>query len=221
MFERTLVSLDTFRQRGDAAEFGVHSGGENDGACLALGAGGAAEDQFACLRQRHPGIDSVGAAVDRHRFPGQFRQIHLDTAGEQARVRADAVAFGDDKDISWHDTGRLDLGDLAVTHDLRSYRQIGGQCLHRLLGVPFLGERERRVDQDDDDDRDRDRDDADHPGETGRGPQQQRQRVGELAGQIPSPAASASPPQHVRSVVDKTPFGLASGESGAAAAQIA
>ena len=53
-FQRALLGLDPLGEGGDAAELGAHAGGHDDGAGLAAGAGGAAEDQIPGLQQRDP-----------------------------------------------------------------------------------------------------------------------------------------------------------------------
>ncbi|MBB2946382.1 hypothetical protein FB565_006150 [Actinoplanes lutulentus] len=49
--QRAGLRGTSLRQRGDAAEFGVHAGAGHDGGGFAAGAGGAAEDQVVGVEQ--------------------------------------------------------------------------------------------------------------------------------------------------------------------------
>ena len=94
MLERALLALDALGERRDAAELGVHPGGEDDRAGVALGAGRAAEHEVAGLAaaarrasassaERNTGIDS----------PVSVERSTSIAARQQPRVGGDAVAL--------------------------------------------------------------------------------------------------------------------------------
>ncbi len=99
-------------------------------------------------------------------------------------------------------------------------RQVGGQRLGRALGLDLLGEGEQRVEDDDDDDRPREHRDPGDEGEHRRGPEQQRQRMGELLAQLarmPRPLAALD---RVRAVLGEAASGLARAQSGGRDAEL-
>ena len=93
-------------------------------------------------------------------------------------------------DVARDELRRVDLGRLAVAAHAGEGRQVALQRLRRALGLKLLNKREDRVEDDDDDDGDRERHDPADDGE-GRGrPEQQGQRVRELAQQVADVARS-------------------------------
>ena len=102
---------------------------------------------------------------------------------------------------------------------------MGGQerlkRLDRPLGLVLLCEGEGGVDEDDDDDRDRDRHYPGRPRQPGRRPQQQRERVRELCGELARPAPPATAPELVGPVDDQPSFRLTVREPARIRAQVA
>ena len=94
------------------------------------------------------------------------------------------------------------------------------QGLHRALGLHLLHEGEGRVEQDDQQHRDRHLRRADDDQQQRGDPQQQGQRVGELAGQLARPAPPAAAAQLVRPVLGQPPPGLDARQALSRAAQI-
>ena len=96
--EWALVDADPLGERGDAAELGVHPGGEHDGLGLAAGADRAAEHEIAGLEvRRRRGVVELGRTEHRQRLAGQRGDVELDGAVEQTGIGGDAVALGDEQ----------------------------------------------------------------------------------------------------------------------------
>ena len=183
----------------------MHAGGHDHGPGLATGTGRPGEDQVPGLQQGHAGIGPPGRTGHRDGLPGQGGGVDLESARQDPPVGGDLVALLDQQHVSGHDLRRLDRHRFPVTQYHSPGGRVGLQCLDRPLGLQLLNEREDRVEDDDDQDRDGHRDNASQPGEPGRRPQQERERVGELPAQLtPDMAATPSaqlirppPPWHV------------------------
>ena len=144
------------------------------------------------------GIEQVGGAGRGRRLAGQRRHVDLDRALDQPRVGGDSLALGDREDVARNEPGGVDLVELAVAEHPRLRRQVAPQRLDRALGLPLLGESEAGVEDDHDDDGDRHRGDPRHRSESGRAPEQQRQRMRELPRQLARPAPGGASLQLVR-----------------------
>ena len=92
-----------------------------------------------------------------------------------------AIALAHDDDVAWHEDPSLDLAALPITHDQRVLWEIAAECLHGLTRLLFLGERERGVECDDDDDGDRNDRAARDEREGSGTPEQEGERVRQLA----------------------------------------
>ena len=108
LLERALVGLDPLRESGDAAELGLHAGGEDERLRLAADAGRAAEDQLACLEQRAGRVGELGRAKDRLRLPRERRHVDLDRAFEQAGVGRDPIPLGQEQHVARNELARVD-----------------------------------------------------------------------------------------------------------------
>lgn len=101
-------------ERGDAAEFGVHSGGEHYSGRFAGGARRSAEHHVAGMDEGNVAVTGVDGDRDRRRLSGQRGRVHLKGTGEQARVGGHAVALGYDDDVAGDEVTGVDLGFPAV-----------------------------------------------------------------------------------------------------------
>ena len=129
----------------------------------------------------------VGRAQHRQRLAGQRGDVHLDRARQDPRISRDTISFADDNDVSRHQhLGVYELMD-ALAQYARMGRQECRQCLDGLLGVPFLREREQRVDDDDHDDGHSEGHGSADAGQRGSQPQEQRERVDQLVAQLSVP----------------------------------
>ena len=173
----------------------------------------AAEHQVPGIQTRQVPVDEIGRAQHRHGLSRQRREVHLDGAGEQAHVCGDAVPLLQQDDVAGHQLGRLDPRRGAVAQHPDVLGHVACQRLHRTLGLLLLHERKRRVQQDHEQHGDGDRLVAHGQGQARRQPQQQRQRVGQLARQLTRPAAPAAAAQLIRSVLRQPALGLARGQS--------
>ena len=96
---------------------------------------------------------------------------------------------------------RINLDGATGASHLHARGRHALQRLGRALGLEFLHERERSVQDDHGDDRSRKRRDAGHHRKHRSDPQQQRQRVAELLGQRSQMAGPFPPADLVRAVL--------------------
>ena len=157
-FERTFAGSVLLRERGDAAELGVHAGGEDQCASLARGAGRTAEHQVGRVEEGAAALIDPGCAHRRNRLAGQRGRIDLDASGKEPRVGRYSVAFLDREDVAWNQLGRFDRLPPSVPDHRGLGREISAEQLDGAFCLLFLDERERRVEHDDRCDRDRDGD---------------------------------------------------------------
>ena len=153
--------------------------------------------------------------------PVRVEKIDLDPALQEARVRRDAVALFDHDDVARDELGHLDLLSLPIPDDRGLRGQVPTQRLDGAFRLSLLDEGEAGVQDDDREDRDRQRRSPRDERQSGRDPEEERQRMRQLDGQLPRPAASSSPLELVRAVRDQAPLRLAARQSVGARAQVA
>ena len=92
-------------------------------------------------------------------------------------------------------------------------RQVALEGLHRALGLPLLQEGERRVQEDDADDRRRQHGRARNKGQQGGDPEEERERMRQLAGHLAGPPPAGWTSELVRALGEEPPLGLAAREA--------
>ena len=157
-FERTFAGSVLLRERGDAAELGMHAGGEDQCASLARGAGRTAEHQVGGIEEGAAALIDPSCSHRRNRLAGQHGCIDLDVSGKEPRVGRYSVAFLDREDVAWNQLGGFDRLPPSVPDYLGLGREILTEQFDGALCLLFLDERERCVEHDDHCDRDRDGD---------------------------------------------------------------
>ncbi len=187
-------------QHGDAAQLGRRARREDDGRRIARRAFGPGEHRVGRIDQPVRGVDAAGRSDHRHRLAGQRREIHLDTAVDQPRVRRDPVALRHHEHVAGDQVDRRDCGGGAVAQDARLQRQVARQGLHRSLRLTLLKERHRSVDHDHHDDRPAQHRRAGDVGQHRGHPEQQGERVRELAQDLTRPARTSRDRQRIGSL---------------------
>jgi hypothetical protein len=138
----------------------------------------------------------------------------------ESRIGGQAVALRELHDIPGDEPRCRQLADRAVASHARGGRQELAKRLGGALGLDLLREGEYRVQHDHRDDRHRERRNAAYEGEHRGGPQQQRERVGELARELAPAAGTLAPRYLVRAVLDEPPRRLAALQAAEARAQV-
>ncbi len=132
----------------------MHSCREHDRGGIAAHHIGAAEGDVRGLDQRSRRRPGVESDQNRYGLTGESRQIDLERSRQESRIGGHAVAFGQEDHVARHERPDVDRLRRSLTGDARPGWQKRRQCFDRLLGVSFLHERERGVEQDHDDNRD-------------------------------------------------------------------
>jgi hypothetical protein len=155
----------------------------------------------------------LGRAKDRKRLARQRREIDLERPLEQPGVGGDLVAGFEHDHVTRHQLARLDLAPPAFPDHRCLGREIALERLDCPLGLLLLHEGEKGVEDDDGNDRGgKDSGDADER-QRACDPEQQGERVRELARKLPRPAPSAPAAEFVRPRGDEPSRSLALGES--------
>ena len=192
--QRAVLAADALGQGGDPAELGRHAGREDHRGRLAARAVGTAEHEIVLgtlagqsTRRRRPtvasGTDSpVSADMSTSTAPSMSR------ASAETRSPAASIKTSPGTSSAAGDHRRR-----PSRRTVASVRQVRRQRLDGAFGLTLLGKGEDRVEDDDTDDR---RGEGTVPFDSGeyRGkPQQQRQRMGELPGEVARPRRPAAP----------------------------
>ena len=210
----------TLGQRGDPAEFGVHTGGEHHGRRVPGDTAGAAEHHVTRMDQRHLTVGAVGAHAHGRRLTGQRRSVDLRHAVEQSCVGGDPITFGDHDDVARYQFPCIDLRFGVVAQDSCTLGQIGGEGFDRAIGVAFLHECECGVQGDDDHDRNGQGDRGRDRGKGGRNPQQQGEGMHELPAQGTKPAFARAAHQLVAAEYAHPALRLTCGQAGTGRSQV-
>ena len=212
LLERALLPPDALRERGDAAELGLHPRRVDERMRLACGAARPAEDEVACLEE-DVGLRFADLASHRHRLAREGGGVDLEAARDEPRVGGHAIAFDEHDDVPRHEPPRLDELPPSVPQHGDALGQEGGERLDRTLRLPLLRERERRVQRTTRDDGRREERGPCSPGEGGGGPEQQCERMGQLRGHVAPPARAPSARDLVRAVANEPALGFPLGEA--------
>ncbi|GAA4031704.1 hypothetical protein GCM10023063_13220 [Arthrobacter methylotrophus] len=143
---------DAFGERGNPAEFGVHSSGENHGDGFPAGAAGAAENHVYGLKQRTLRRPVLCAPGNREGFPGQGGEVHFHRTLEEPGIGADTIAFAHHQHIAADKQSGRDLPLPAIPQDTGLRGKVSGQGFDNPFRVAFLEEGEPGVKKDDGDD---------------------------------------------------------------------
>ena len=196
------------RELCDPPDLRLHPSSQHDRRRVPAGAVRSAEDEIRSLQARAGCGRAVRSAVDRKRLARERRGVDLERAREQARVGRDGIALAYDDDVARHEDPRLDLAALPITHDHRVLWEIAAECLHGLACLLLLGERERGVECDDDDDGDRDDRAARDEREGSGTPEQEGERMRQLARKRAGPRCPAALHELVRPGGEQAARGL-------------
>ncbi len=172
VLEGALLPLRALAQRGDASQFGVPPGGEDDGLCLSAHACGAAEDE---VRLPHDGqVDgtSTGRAFDGRGLSRQHREVHFQRAvGEPASAGTLSPSSRTSRSPGTRSRASTVCSGAVPDHG-GAVRQVACQRFDGAFGLPFLQQREAGVQHDDGQDRAAQRGRPRDQGEACRAPQQ-------------------------------------------------
>ena len=164
--------------------------------------------RFAASRREPAARRAVRAPVDREGLARERGRVDLERACEQARIGRDAIAFAHDHDVARHEVASFDLAALPVAHDHRVLREIAAERLHGLACLLLLGEGKRRVECDHDEDGDRDDGAAGDESKGSGAPQQQGERMRQLARKRARPRGPAALHELVRAGREQAASGL-------------
>ena len=199
VLQRALIRPDPLRQRGDAAELGVASRSRTP----------APRRRRRCSRPAEHEVGRLQEAARRHRSRSAERNtgtdspvsVEVSTSSEPASRRASAEIPSPSamsKTSPGTSSRGVDPAAAAVANAPSPATAGRTERLDRPLGLLLLGEREHGVHDDHGDDRDGENGRVRQPGEQCRRPQEQGQRVGELAHQLLRPRPPSAGDQLVR-----------------------
>jgi hypothetical protein len=188
LLQRRRLLPRRFQHAGDGAHLGLHAGAGDHGAAGPLSDRGAPEHHVGPFGQRRQRFQRRNLLEHCLALPGQRRLLDAERGGlDQARVRPDRIALGQDQQVSGNEFGRWHAQQSAVAHDAGGHRGHPRKGRHRALCARLLHVAQDGVE--DHDQRDHDRVDRpvvpplDHPGDQRhrhRAQQQVDQRVLEL-----------------------------------------
>ena len=204
---------DALGQGGDPPELGAHPGRVDDGLGLAAGHERAPEDEVVGLQGRGGRPGAQRAARHGLRLARKRGHVHLDGTVDQARVRREPVALGEQDEVPGHEGRRLHLHRAPLATDAGAGRQVTLEGLGGLLGLELLEEGENGVQDYDRDDGDRERDSPSDDGQRRGRPEEEREGVCELAGELPKAIRALPAPDLVRAVLLEAAGGLPLGEA--------
>ena len=207
-------------QVGDLAEFGTHPGGIDERASLTGNQRGTGKQQVFCV-ERRLFAHAFRVTGFRQGFTGDGRHIHANrSAGDQAAIRRNVIAFFQQDQI----TGNQQLdglgGQFSVANELDGLWQQLAQRGDGLFSAIFLPERKRPIDQDHADDGKAQLSHAfcrvagfGKKSQPGSDPQNQSEKVGELAQEAPPLRRAADLVDTVWSVFAPASYCLCSGQA--------
>ena len=181
----------------------------------------AAEDEVLRLEGRLCGTIPFARAVLGLRLAGQRRHVHLERSGDQPRIGREPVALAEQDQVAGHEIRGGDLELLAVAPHPRHGREVLPQRFGGPLRLDLLEEGEEGIEHDHRDDRDGQHRDPGDQRQSGGGPEEQRERVGELAEQLGGPADAGPALDQVRAVLLQPPGRLTAPEPGPSRPQVA
>lgn len=183
--ERAGLLCRSAAEPSDPAELGAHPGLDGDSEAVTGGARRPGEQHIGRVEESLCDlIAGLGSCShDGHRLPGHRREVDLDGARQDLRIRADGVALAEHDEIAGHHRTCFDTVPASVPDDECVGRQVGAEGGHGVLGVALLEQRERRVESDDEQDGDPEGDRAGQKGQCRGQPEEQRERVDELPDQ--------------------------------------
>ena len=220
--ERAQFGLDPLRQRCDPAQLRLHSGFER----RARVASPPTQDEPLNTRSRAsisgPVVSrELGRAVDRLRLPGQRREIDVERPLEQPCVRRDPVTLRSRRTSPGTSVPRRP--SLAARPGAPA-PAAGGSARSASIARSAWRSCDECEDGVEDESRPRSRRRVRRTtdeGESGREPEQKRQRVGELLHELARPADAAAPAEFVPPVDDQAALRLAAREAVRTRAQVA
>ena len=152
--QRGLAPLDRLQHPCDGAELGLHSGGDDDAATLAVRDGRSGVDHVRAVAELQLLTDEGGGLLlHRKRLAGQCRLLDLEGDDfAQARIRRRPVARAQQNDVARHELARRDVVFLPVPHHRSVRRRQLPERLDRPFGAVLLHESQHGREDDDDGD---------------------------------------------------------------------
>jgi hypothetical protein len=183
--QRGLAPLDRLQHPCDAAELGLHPGGDDDAATLPIGDGRSGVDHARAVAELlHLTGEGGGLLLHRQRLPRQSRLLDLERDDvAQARIRGRPVAGAQQDDVARHELARRDVILLSVPRYRCVRRRHLAERLDRPFGAVLLHEAQHGGEDDDDGDDHGFRHVPEHRREAHRHEQDQDQHVLELGEQ--------------------------------------
>ena len=156
LLQRRTTRRNGLQHPGDAAEFGLHAGGDDDAATTAISRTGSGEDHVAAVTEGQRGHGQRKRGLFHGQgFPRQRCLLHLQVAGfKQPAIRGNPVAGTQDHYIPRHQFPSRDLMFVTVPEHGGRGRRHPAQRFDRALSPIFLHKPEQCREQHDDGDGD-------------------------------------------------------------------